>query len=249
MRTFLLSIIIIFLASNLFAQKVFQSGEELKYEMAYGWITGGTAVLKIKKISYKNKLVFHVKAVGKTVGVADKLYRVYDIYESYFDIETMKPYKSIRNISEEDYRWYNEVRFLYPKNEIISKRSGRKKVKANTFDVISAFYYLRQYNFSKLKKGDIIRIRTYFTDKPFELVIRFKGYETIKLDIGKIKCLKFSPLVEKGTFEDEEALDIWISADKNHVPVRAKVGFFVGSFTGDLVSYAGLKYPLAIIKK
>ncbi len=249
MRTYLFSIIIIFLASNLFAQKVFQSGEELKYEMSYGWITGGTAVLKLKKVTYQNKKVFHVKAVGKTVGVADKLYRVYDIYESYFDIETMKPYKSIRNISEEDYRWYNEVRFLYPKNEIISKRSGRKKVKAKTFDVISAFYYLRQYDFSKLKKGDVIRIRTYFTDKPFELVIRFKGYETIKLDFGKIKCMKFSPLVEKGTFENEEALDVWISADRNHVPVRAKVNFFVGSFTGDLVSYSGLKYPLVIIKK
>ena len=41
--------------------------------------------------------------------MADAIFKIIDIYESYMDPETELPVKSIRNISEGRYRKYNVV--------------------------------------------------------------------------------------------------------------------------------------------
>jgi hypothetical protein len=227
--------------------QVYKPGEELKYEMSYGWITGGVASLNLRETKYQGKNVYHVKAVGKTIGVAHSIYNVRDVYESYFDPETGKPYKSIMDLKEGDYRNYNEVIFNHDEGTLISNKSGKKEMGKEVFDIVSAFYHLRK-SLNDIKVGDKVVIHTYFHDEPWDLVIRYKGTETIKTSLGKINCMKFKPIVMKGTFENEDALDIWISNDKNRIPVRVKMKFFVGSFKTDLVKHSGLMHELEIIK-
>ncbi|OQX96488.1 MAG: hypothetical protein B6I20_14365 [Bacteroidetes bacterium 4572_117] len=227
--------------------KPFKSGENLKYIMSYGWIKGGEAKLKMEKRLYNGKQVYYVKAVGKTIGVAHSIYHVIDIYESWFDVNSGLPYKSIMDLTEAKYKNYNVVHYNQAKKTLVSKKSGKKRLKHKVFDIISAFYHMRQ-SLNNLKIGQKVTIHTYFHDDPWDLVVRYKGNETIKTEVGKINCMKFKPVVEKGTFKDENALDIWISNDKNRVPVRAKMKFFVGSFKTDLVEYSGLVYPLKIQK-
>jgi hypothetical protein len=227
----------------------FQAGEKLNYEMSYGWVTGGKASVELKEISYGDKTAFHVKATGYTVGLADKLFYVYDVYESYFDPQTCLPYKSIRNIRENKYTKFQIDTYDHQNNTVSSADKGVIKVKPMTFDVISAAFYLRKEKFENLKPGDILKVHTFFHGDPWDLVIRYKGIETVKLNIGKIECMKFKPVVETGTFEDEDALSIWISNDKNKIPVRVQMNFFVGSFKTDLTTYSGLKNELIIKKK
>ncbi len=227
--------------------KTFKADEILNYEMGYGWITGGLAKIELKEELYQNKKVFHTRASGYTVGMADKLFFVYDVYESYFDTETGLPYKAIRNIRENKYKRYQED-FFDNEKKTVTNDKGITTVKEMTFDVASAVYYLRREKLETIKNGDIIQIHTYFHGDPWELIIRFKGYETLKTKFGKIECMKFKPVVEKGTFEDQDALSIWISKDDNHVPIRIQMDFFVGSFKTDLVSYSGLKNELKVVK-
>ncbi len=249
----LLIFLFIFINTSFYGQTIpnntFISGEKLVYQMSYGWIKGGEAKLKLRTVNYNGKKVYHVKAIGKTTGLANSLYNVYDVYESYFDIATNRPYKTIRDVQEgESYTDYNEVIYNHSNNTVKSKKSGIKKVKPSTFDVISAFYYLRRAKFNNIKTGDIIRVNTFFHNEPFDLIIKFKGYETINIKLGKIRCMKFKPLVEKGTFDDEEALDIWVSDDKNRIPVRIKMSFFIGSFKTDLINHTGLKHKFGTKK-
>ena len=229
--------------------EVFKPGEMLKYEMSYGWIKGGEASLNLKQVKYNGKNAYHVKAVGKTTGIAHTLYNVRDVYESYFDPATGKPFKSVMNLKEGKYRNYNEVYYNHSAGTIKSKKSGKKKLeKKEVFDIVSAFYHLRR-SLNNLRINQKVVIHTYFHDEPWDLVVRFKGYETIKTKLGKIKCMKFKPVVIEGTFESEDALDIWVSADKNRVPVRVKMKLFVGSFKTDLTSYSGLTHPISFTKK
>lgn len=230
----------------LFAQnndKPFKSGETLRYEMSYGWITGGEASVNLQKENFYGKPVYHVKAIGKTIGVAHAIYHVYDRYESWFDIHTGLPYKLIMDLTEGDWKKFNIVYFNQEAHSLKSKLSGEKKFNKSIFDVVSAFYYVRE-SINGIKPGQVIEIFTYFHDRPWNMIIRYKGIETIKTGLGDIECMKFKPVVEKGTFKDEEALDIWISNDKNRIPVRVKMKLFVGSFKTDLVEYSGLKYPI-----
>jgi len=228
--------------------EVFKPGEELKYELSYGWITGGVASLSLTETKYQGKNAYHVTAVGKTVGITHKLYNIRDVYESYFDPETAKPYKSITNLKEGDYRKYVEVIFNHEEGTLISDKSGKKAMGKDVFDIVSAFYHLRKSLYN-IKVGDKVVVHTYFHDEPWDLVIRYKGTETIKTSLGKINCMKFKPVVEKGTFESEDGLDIWISNDKNRIPIRIKMKLFVGSFKTDLVKHSGLLYDLEFEKE
>jgi hypothetical protein len=43
-------------------------------------------------------------------------------------------------------------------------------------------------------------------------------------------------------FEGEDAIRIWVSDDKNHVPIKIEVDFAVGGATMELKNYRNTKY-------
>ena len=47
-------------------------------------------------------------------------------------------------------------------------------------------------------------------------------------------------------FKEEESLTLWVTADKNKIPVKIKADLRVGSLRADLVAQKGLKYPFEI---
>ena len=74
------------------------------------------------------------------------------------------------------------------------------------------------------------------------------GEETIRSKFGKIKCIKFRPLVQSGrVFKAKESLTLWITADKNKIPVRIQADLAVGALKADIDEYKGLSHPLNII--
>ncbi|MGQ9847231.1 MAG: DUF3108 domain-containing protein [Bacteroidales bacterium] len=228
----------------------FKDGEKLQYLVHYGFIDGGYAILNLKEFEINGKKYFHAIASGYSTGIVDKLFKVRDVYETFVDMETDLPIKAIRNITEDNYKYYDEVLFNRKDNTVISKRKGKVSVPENTMDILSALYYARNNNFKNLKQGDIITLDTYFDDGMFTLQIRYKGTETIKTNFGKVNCLKFSPVVEPGRiFDTQDDVTIWISNDNNFIPVRVQFDLFVGSIKADLVKYENLKYNFAVNKK
>jgi hypothetical protein len=56
----------------------------------------------------------------------------------------------------------------------------------------------------------------------------------------------FRPVVQTGRiFKKEEDMTVWITRDKNRVPVLAKAKILVGSITMELIDYQGLANPIA----
>lgn len=224
----------------------YQHGEELNYNVHYGFITGGAASITLKQEAIDGNDVFHAVIQGRTTGLAQKLFKVLDIYESYFDVKTSLPLKSVRNVREGNYRSYNEVTFDRKNNTVNSQKSGVHKVPANLHDMVSAFFYIRRIDFSKYKGGEIINVNTFFGDELFPFYVVFKGRETVKTDLGKFKCLKFVPIVEPGRiFKESDDMTFWFSDDNNKVPVRIKFDILVGSFKCDLTSFKNTKFNMS----
>ncbi len=116
--------------------------------------------------------------------------------------------------------------------------------------MISAFYFARTLDFSTAKEGEVFEFPCFVDDEVWPLKIRYMGKETIKTDIGKIRCIKFRPVVQKGrVFKKEEDMNAWISDDKNRIPVRAEAKVLVGSIKMDITAFAGLVNPLALVEK
>jgi hypothetical protein len=79
--------------------------------------------------------------------------------------------------------------------------------------------------------------------------MKFIGKEEIKIGVGKFRCLKFAPVVQKGRiFKKEEDLSVWITDDANHLPVLAKAKILVGSIKMEMKSYYGLANPIAQVQ-
>jgi len=224
----------------------FKDGEELKYLIHYGFITGGEASIKLKTEKFGGALdVFHAIAQGKTTGLAGKLFHVFDVYESYFDINSNFPIKSIRDITEGNYKYYNAVYFNHRNNTVESQLTGSHKVPENILDMVSAFFYVRRVDLSKFKGGEIIYVDTYFGDEVFPFYIIFKNREVISTEMGKFRCLRFVPIVEPGRiFKESDDMTFWLSDDDNKIPVRIKFDMIVGSFKCDLVEYKNTQYEM-----
>ncbi|MEN9443190.1 MAG: hypothetical protein RIS47_80 [Bacteroidota bacterium] len=232
--------------------EAFNDSEILKYEMHYGFIVGGRATATLTKVVLNGQTVLHAKGEAKTVGMADMLFKVYDVYESWFDAATNLPVKAIRNINEGRYKNYSESVFYQDRDSVYSsklKAYSRVRSEIGIFDLVSAFYYARRVSFRNLKVGDVVQFNTFFDDKPFLLEVKFRGVEVIKTKFGKIRCLKFNPLVEPGrVFDTENDVIFWITDDKNFIPMRVQMNLMIGSFKTDLVEHKGLRNPLQVVK-
>ena len=244
-------VLLFFLSTSFIAPKiefvgapVFHDGEHLTYKIHYGIINGGDARIMVNKTQHNGCEVFHSMVSGKTTGLIDKIYKVHDVYESFFNPETNLPEKAIRNIREGNYRYYDEVEFNQNENYVVSQRNGKVSVPENTLDMASVLYYVRRLDLTHLNVNDIISVDTYFGDEIFPFYIVYKGKETISIGSGKYKCFKFVPVVEPGRiFAKKDDMTIWFSDDENKVPVSIKFDILVGSFRCDLLSFENLKYP------
>jgi len=247
-------ILILFFSSNpvSFSQdeKPFVSGEKLVYVAHMGWLNAGTAEFTLQDSIFEGRKMYYANAQANTIGLADKIYKVRDIYESYFDSESGLPHLAVRNINEGNYKYYNEVRYYHSENKIESQKSGEHEVPENILDMVSAFYYFRESLVKQVKEvGDEIIVDTYFSDEIFPLKMRYVGMDKIKTKMGKFKCLKFSPVVEPGRiFDSEDDVTIWISNDQNYIPLQIRIDLMIGSIKCDLVEYSGLQHSINKIK-
>jgi len=255
---FLIPVLIIIFSLSADGQTYsFQPGEKISYIVHYGLINGGIANLEIVSDTLNGREVWHSKIMGKTIGLADALFKVLDIFESYIDPQTELPLKSIRNVHEGRYRRYNEVIFDHKTRSdstiLTSDLTGIHIAPPGIHDILSCFYWMRNHilpNIENYKKGDMITIVTWFTDELYPINMKYLGPEEVRTRSGRIKCYKFNPVTEVGRlFKTEEDVSFWFSADKNFLPVKIRFDIFVGGFVCEIVNYEGLQYPLDIKKK
>lgn len=228
----------------------FIKGEKLTYQIKYGFIVGGITTLSLTDTVYNGKKVFHALAIGQTTGLANTIYGVEDIYESWFDKGTNLPIKSIRDINEGRYKHYNEVTFNRKNNTVTSKLSGVHKVPEKILDLPSTFYYLRRVNFSKVTEGEVVLVNMYFSDEIFPFRLVYKGKEAIRTKFGKISCLKLSPIVEVGRmFKTPDDLTVWFTDDDNCIPVLVRMDIrVVGAVYLKLTNYENTVNPTLFLE-
>ncbi|TGV02324.1 DUF3108 domain-containing protein [Flavivirga rizhaonensis] len=257
MKKILLILTVILTMQMSFSQQesAFGNGEWFKFRMSYsGFLKAGNATLAVKDSKLNNKDVYHVVGNGWTTGMIKWFFKVTDRYESYFDKKTIMPYKFIRKIDEGGHTKDLEIDFdqVNHKAYVNNKKYNKKTVidtRPNIQDMVSTFYYLRNnLDTNGLKPGGEVRVDMFFDEENYGFKLQYLGEETIDTDFGEIESLKFRPYVMAGrVFKEEESLTLWVSKDKNKVPLRIKADLAVGSLRADLEAFKGLKHPFKIV--
>jgi len=232
----------------------FKDGEWLKYKMSYSnFLNAGFSTISVKEINYKKKEAFHIVGKGKTTGLIGLFFKVRDNYQSYMYKKTLKPFLFIRKINEGGYTKNKKITFNHETKEATVtnyKHNTQKKypISSDIQDMLSSLYYLRNKKLSNLKIGAKIELKLFFDQEINNFKLQFLGKQILRTKFGKIKTLKFRPIVQKGrVFKSEESVTIWVTDDENKIPIKIKAALAVGSLRADLVSFKGLAHPFNII--
>lgn len=230
----------------------FTQGEHLEYKVYYqsrltGKVKAGEAQLGIQPvIKYrKNRPVFHVIGKGKSTGLFNLFFRVRDRFETFIDTAALLPWEFIRRTHEGSYINNNEVYFDHYE-KIAASRYETNPIPDDIQDIISAFYYARAIDYSDAEPGQVYPVNFYIDDTIYVSRIVYKGPDVIETDLGYFKCLKFQPQVATGNiFSDEYPMDLWVTDDKNHIPVMVQSEVIVGSVKMELIGYSNILHPLS----
>ena len=231
----------------------FKTGEWFKYKLSYsGWFKAGEATVNLNEDENNNQLL-HAKMIGKTTGAVNLFFKVYDRYESYFHKKNINPHRFLRNINEGGYT--KNIEILFDQKTKVAKVNNFKKKSSNDFsfkensqDMVSIFYYLRNFfRIDDLDKNNEIAIDMFFDSENYRLKIKYLSTEIINTNFGKILCHKIKPYVQSGrVFKKDESLTMWISADNNRIPMKIKADLIVGSIRIDLEAFSNLNHPFEI---
>lgn len=238
--------------------RAFGDGERLVYVINYTWGMVKTDVgeaevnLKRKKETRYGEH-FHSVITGNTYRFYDVFFKVRDIFESKFNTTNGRPLYFHRDISEGKYRMKNY--FQFNPDYSIQARVERKddpprdtllKGRECTFDLVSLFYFSRNMDFSKIPAGVEQPISFAIDGEIFELYYRFIGPEVKRIPgFGQFRTLKFAARVVAGeVFSGKEELIIWVTDDKNRVPLLFETPIIVGKVTGRVKLLENLKHPL-----
>jgi hypothetical protein len=229
---------------------VFKVGEQLSYRLKYGFFTAAEAELKVENtdIKYDGHPAYHIVVEGKTAGSFDVFYKVRNRYESYVDQKTLLPYYYAENRHEGSWKHSDKVSFNHETDKITANK-GTYAYTGKVFDFVSAYYFARTIDISKMHVGDKFELKYFLDDGINSLGITYVGKEKVTCSMGTFNCLKFNPTIIPGRiFKKNSKLYLWITDDDNRIPVKAQVEVILGSITMDLTGAKGLKFPLNAIK-
>lgn len=233
----------------------FQSGEKLQFVASYymSSLRADLAEISMEVSDMKTSTqdLYRLKCTASTYQSWDSYFKIRDLYESYVDKVTVKPYLFKRSVEEGTYR--KNAKYVYKwKSGIVSATIQRMTdpeykmdidVAPNTYDIVSVIYLLRTMDFSKKKVGEITKIKVMFDEKEEIVTIKYAGTETINVaKYGKKQCYKLSISLKDDTvLKGKDSNNVWFTADKNMVPVLIKAEIPVGSVQIRLVEMTGLK--------
>jgi hypothetical protein len=242
----------------------FTGNEEVYYDVYYNWgfiwVNAGEVFFKVFDSIYHNKPVYFLHSYGNSLKRWDWFFKVRDTYMAYIDKETLLPYYFKRQTSEGGYEVTSQSMFDYENSTVISAtKISNKPIRHDTlslpectFDVLSMIYYARNLDFAKYRINDKIPIKSIIDGEIFELYIRFLGTETIETrNKQKYSCYKFTPLLVEGTiFTGGEDMTVWVTDDKNRIPILVEAKVLVGSIKAYLKDVKGIRNEsLSLIPK
>ena len=232
----------------------FKEGEWLQFRVHYGFFNASEIEIELKRKKLDSVSVFHAKGYGRSTGLLRLFFKVEDYYESYFRESNGLPIWFIRDIYEGGYTKNLEMFFNHNINtvKLNDKKNNRIlnfNINSNTQDLISAFYFLRNfYNTDNLENGEEININMFFDEENYLFKLKFLGYDLLNTKFGKVECMRFRPYVQSGrVFKEQESVTLWISNDKNKIPVKMKANLKIGSIECDLENFKNLNHPFDII--
>jgi hypothetical protein len=222
----------------------FLKDENLSYVVKWGVITAGYSTLAVKGTDVINgRPAYHIYSEAQSGGVVSPFYKVQDHNESWLDQTALVSVRYEKRINEGHYRIeetttidqphqrFHLQSFRFDKN-IYEEKSG--DLPPNILDVLGSLYYVRLL---PLEVGKSYTMDALSGDKVYPLEVIVKKRERIKVPAGTFETFRVEPFLRApGIFVAKgKKLEVWLTADDHHTPVRMRSEIFIGHVSAELV--------------
>jgi len=238
---------------------VFADGEKIRYTVSYNWgpvwVDAGLVTFSVEKEPFRGKPAWHLKGTGKSFASYDLLFKVRDYFDAWVDPETFRSLDFRRNVYEGGYTLLNTLNFDYQGQKIFANtktnnnplRSDTLPLRSCAFDMLTAIYYTRTLDFNGMVAGQKRIVTVVIDDSYYDIYIRMLGREDAESADGKrYRCIKFAAKMIQGTiFKGDEDVVVWVTDDRNKVPVYIEAKIIVGTIKAYLKDTEGLRNPIS----
>ncbi len=230
----------------------FGEGEVLVFDVYWLSLYAGRAVMEVKgAVNMRGRNAIHIVGIAESSPALSVIYSIRDRIETYLDIESLLPMKSIvirkeRKKDLEKTVIFNRSSLLA--TEFIKKGDGEKikryNIKPDVHDILSSFYFMRAKGISP---DSLLSFSVYAGNKVWEIEVSVVGEERVKTLNGEVDCYMVKPVAKfEGKIQDTGDVIIWVTKDNSMVPmkmrsnIKVKVGparIPIGSVTASLTEY------------
>ena len=204
-------------------------GEQLIFKMEY--LNLSVATLNFQIDATQNN--YHLKAHARATRSARLMFKLDNVYETYFDKQNFLPIKVVKQIRQKNIQHRLNFSFDHQKNRASMGDSISWSIPGDCFDYFSMLYFLRS---QELKPGDTFdfHLDSEFLISKVEAKVLFDE-EVIKVPAGKFQSIKLNVKFTGVTHEPRpwktdlltnrlaapgSEITIWFSNDEYRLPLK-----------------------------
>jgi hypothetical protein len=230
----------------------FSKAETWNYAIRYKYglvvMKAGSAHYQLHATVYNRKPAVKLSVDFKTNSFFDKIFFIRDTLTAFAELPNYVPLYHARSVNEGNTHFSEEMwirKFGSDYTEMQIKRAWDGAVRTDTilstsnpgYDILNIFLYVRQLDYAGMNPGDSRYITIFLGDKKAKLIIRYAG-TTVMERYNKQKRNAFVLTVDisNEVFSDaKNAMEIWISDDEYHVPLKIKAKLKIGAAEAELM--------------
>jgi hypothetical protein len=211
----------------------FKIGEQLNYQVFIGSNNTplGLATFQVRDRSrYFERDGVHLTVTAQTTGAAASLFVARDQIDSYVDPKALLPFRTVMNLAEGQRRLNQTLTINQDNGVATTERGTRIEIPVGTHDYLSFFYILRTFNFTTKKRNALAVL---VENRPKTLFIESQKREPIQLGDRQVPAIALS-ITTDDPQADKYQLRIWISDDRQRLPLRITCVTRLGPLRADL---------------
>ena len=217
----------------------FPYNQTFHYEGEWRFFTAGVATLHLERSGSQN----HLLATADSTSVVAMLYRIHDIFNTYFDGKTLCSYRVTKHTEEGSHRRETTVSYDYSRGKSVLdernlKDNQQKRVENDipgcVTDILSGIFYVASL---PLQPGATYTFPLNDGGKTVTAQAHVEGKEQIKTPAGTFQTLRVGPEGDSGALlKNKGRIWIWYTDDDRHLPIQMRAKLLWGTVTIYLVS-------------
>jgi len=213
-------------------RRPFAIGERLHYSVRVGPLGRGSAVMELRKMdTVRGRQVYH-----STFRINGSLlfFKVEDLYESWFDPNTMVSLRYHQNIDQGSYERDRTYEIIAERGVYLEPDQREVPTVERPLDDGAFLYFLRTI---PLEVGRTYSWNRYFKPDRNPVRVTVARKERIRVPAGEFDAIVLHPSIKaKGIFAEGANAEVWIADDDTRVMLQMRTRMPFGAVTFQLRS-------------